>query len=138
MVFSLNFNKIDKIFIFPRRLKQSVGNTGDLRVETNAILLENDLDVNPFEDVLLEDLPLSGYIPTEQDLEGREDWRNHCIFTIDPETAKDLDDAVSCQLLANGNYEVTFYFPILLLCKKFVYIANNFPFLHYCNVRGYF
>lgn len=88
------------------RLKQSVGSTGDLRVETNAILLENDLDVNSFDDDLINGLPSGDYVPTEQDLEGREDWRNHCIFTIDPATAKDLDDAVSCQLLVNGNYEV--------------------------------
>lgn len=88
-------------------MKQSVGSTGDLRVETNAILLENDLDVNSFDDDLINGLPSGDYVPTEQDLEGREDWRNHCIFTIDPATAKDLDDAVSCQLLVNGNYEVS-------------------------------
>lgn len=33
-------------------------------------------------------------------------YRQHCIFSIDPPTAKDLDDALSCVLLPNGNYEV--------------------------------
>lgn len=33
-------------------------------------------------------------------------YRSHCIFTIDPPGAKDLDDALSCTLLANGNVEV--------------------------------
>uniref|UniRef100_A0A4W2EGQ5 DIS3-like exonuclease 2 n=1 Tax=Bos indicus x Bos taurus TaxID=30522 RepID=A0A4W2EGQ5_BOBOX len=29
-----------------------------------------------------------------------------CIFTIDPSTARDLDDALSCKSLADGNFEV--------------------------------
>uniref|UniRef100_A0ABI7Z8K4 RNB domain-containing protein n=1 Tax=Felis catus TaxID=9685 RepID=A0ABI7Z8K4_FELCA len=29
-----------------------------------------------------------------------------CIFTIDPSTARDLDDALSCKPLADGNFEV--------------------------------
>lgn len=33
-------------------------------------------------------------------------YRQHCIFSIDPPTAKDLDDALSCVLLPNGNYEI--------------------------------
>lgn len=45
---------------------------------------------------------------TEDDIMGREDWRHECVFTIDPDTAVDLDDAVSCKLLENGNYEVIF------------------------------
>ncbi|XP_033211110.1 DIS3-like exonuclease 2 isoform X2 [Belonocnema kinseyi] len=89
------------------KLIQSVGCTGDLRVETNAILLENDLDIKPFDDSLLRGLPPIGYIPTAMDLEGREDWRSSCIFTIDPATAVDLDDAVCCKPLDNGNYEVS-------------------------------
>ncbi|CAG0897653.1 unnamed protein product [Darwinula stevensoni] len=32
--------------------------------------------------------------------------REECIFTIDPETARDLDDAVSCERAGNGLYEV--------------------------------
>lgn len=32
--------------------------------------------------------------------------RKHCIFSIDPPTAKDLDDALSCVLLPNGNFEI--------------------------------
>lgn len=32
--------------------------------------------------------------------------RKECIFTIDPLTARDLDDAVSAKRLDNGNIEV--------------------------------
>jgi len=33
-------------------------------------------------------------------------YRKHCIFSIDPPSAKDLDDALSCVLLENGNYKI--------------------------------
>ena len=32
---------------------------------------------------------------TPQDLEHRDDWRQRCVITIDPETARDYDDAIS-------------------------------------------
>lgn len=40
----------------------------------------------------------------EAELKGRRDLREMNIFTIDGEDAKDLDDAVSIDLLPNGNY----------------------------------
>ncbi|NLB80740.1 MAG: ribonuclease R [Clostridiaceae bacterium] len=46
---------------------------------------------------------LPNEIPEEQ-LKGREDLTNRVIITIDGETAKDFDDAVSVELLENGNY----------------------------------
>ena len=33
-------------------------------------------------------------------------FREECIFTIDPETARDLDDAVSCERAGEGFYRV--------------------------------
>jgi Exoribonuclease R len=33
-------------------------------------------------------------------------FRDECIFTIDPLTARDLDDAVSCKELDNGNFKI--------------------------------
>lgn len=40
----------------------------------------------------------------ESDLVGRRDLRDQLIVTIDGEDAKDLDDAVTVQKLANGNF----------------------------------
>ena len=34
------------------------------------------------------------------------DFRNKNVFTIDPKTAKDFDDAVSIEKLRNGNFFV--------------------------------
>ncbi len=43
---------------------------------------------------------------TEKDLKGRRDLRTTTTFTIDPEDAKDFDDAISFKKLPNGHYEV--------------------------------
>ena len=40
-------------------------------------------------------------IPSSE-YEYRRDFRSDCIFTIDPATARDLDDAVSCMDLGSG------------------------------------
>ena len=43
---------------------------------------------------------------SRQDLQGRLDLRDQICFTIDPEDAKDFDDAVSLRMLENGNFEL--------------------------------
>lgn len=43
---------------------------------------------------------------TAKDLKGRKDFRKTLTFTIDPEDAKDFDDALSFKKMDNGNYEV--------------------------------
>lgn len=43
---------------------------------------------------------------TEQDLEKRRDFRSVTTFTIDPEDAKDFDDALSYEELDNGDLEI--------------------------------
>uniref|UniRef100_A0A336M229 CSON008101 protein n=1 Tax=Culicoides sonorensis TaxID=179676 RepID=A0A336M229_CULSO len=83
-----------------------LGKCGDLEVENEAILVQNNLDITPFSEEIIKQLPSSPYIIPEEEFAKRKDLRNMTIFTIDPLTARDLDDALSCRKLENGNYEI--------------------------------
>ena len=41
-----------------------------------------------------------------REIKQRTDYRNKNVFTIDPEDAKDFDDALSIESLENGNYSI--------------------------------
>ncbi|XP_044252405.1 DIS3-like exonuclease 2 [Tribolium madens] len=86
-------------------ITENLGLNGDLKVESLAILREFCLDPTPFGDDIREFLPKNCEISTGE-LQNREDLRKECVFTIDPITARDLDDALSCKELTNGNFEV--------------------------------
>ena len=43
---------------------------------------------------------------TDEDINERLDLRNDVIFTIDSESTKDMDDAISIKVLDNGNYQL--------------------------------
>jgi len=47
-----------------------------------------------------------GWKPTPEMLKGRRDFRSERIFTIDPTTAKDLDDALHIKQLPDGRVEI--------------------------------
>ncbi|XP_049808403.1 DIS3-like exonuclease 2 isoform X3 [Schistocerca nitens] len=85
---------------------QLVGEVGNKEAETTGILLEHGLDVTPYSDDMKGYFPQAPYHISEEEIQKRVDLRKECIFTIDPKTAKDLDDAVSCKLLENGNFEI--------------------------------
>ncbi|CAL8343650.1 unnamed protein product [Merluccius merluccius] len=88
-------------------LAKSLGQAGEIEPETEGILIEYDVDFSEFPDEVLACLPTSlpWCIPPEE-MSQRRDLRKECIFTIDPATARDLDDALSCKQLPDGNFEV--------------------------------
>ncbi|MCS7296611.1 MAG: ribonuclease R [Bacteroidia bacterium] len=73
--------------------------------EMHAILFEFDLPEGFPEDVLAEAAALPEGIPPEEEAR-RHDFRGIPTFTIDPEDAKDFDDAISLRQLPEGTYEV--------------------------------
>ncbi len=82
-----------------------LGNQGDNDTEMHAILAEFGL---PFKfPVQVEKVAekISEAI-TNEEISSRRDFRAVPTFTIDPEDAKDYDDALSLQTLPNGNLEV--------------------------------
>nr|XP_040027407.1 DIS3-like exonuclease 2 isoform X1 [Gasterosteus aculeatus aculeatus]XP_040027408.1 DIS3-like exonuclease 2 isoform X1 [Gasterosteus aculeatus aculeatus] len=89
------------------QLAKTLGQAGEIEPETEGILIEYEVDFSEFSDAVLNCLPknLPWTIPAEE-LSKRRDLRKECIFTIDPSTARDLDDALSCKRLPDGNFEV--------------------------------
>ena len=102
---------IAKITEWPRKAKnpfgeiiEVLGEPGDNETEMHAILAEFGLPYKFPEEVEKE----ADTIPvklTATDYEKRRDFRDVTTFTIDPEDAKDFDDALSLQKLSNGNWE---------------------------------
>ncbi|KAL6425778.1 hypothetical protein ACFW04_009680 [Cataglyphis niger] len=105
MMFLVSIDSWEQLYASGRILSV-VGEIGEIEAELQALILEHNLDISPYQKELLEELPDSDYILTDADKKDREDWRHECIFTIDPATAVDIDDAISCKILDNGNYEV--------------------------------
>jgi ribonuclease R len=103
---------IVKIKEWPGRDKNPVGEVievlgaaGENDVEMHAIMAEYGLPFDFPERVVkdAEEIPVE---ITKNDLKDRRDFRNTTTFTIDPEDAKDFDDALSIRKLENGNYEI--------------------------------
>ncbi|XP_054711205.1 DIS3-like exonuclease 2 [Uloborus diversus] len=88
------------------RLIKSLGNSGDIEAETTGVLIENGVDIDDFPISVMNCLPGPTWEIPSSEFQKRRDLRNQCIFTIDPASARDMDDAVSCNKLDNGNYEV--------------------------------
>ena len=69
------------------------------------ILIENGFS-SDYPDDVIKQVDAIPDIITEEEIANRRDFRNILTFTIDPDTAQDYDDAISYQVLENGNYEV--------------------------------
>lgn len=80
-----------------------LGHKDDPSVDILSIIRQFDLPVDYPEDVYeqTEDMPED---ITEAEIEGREDLRNIQTVTIDGDDSKDFDDAVSLDILENGNF----------------------------------
>ncbi len=82
-----------------------LGKPGEHNTEIHAILAEYGLPSEfPIEvEVFAQQIDTT---IQEDEIAKRRDMRNILTFTIDPKDAKDFDDALSFQLLENGNYEI--------------------------------
>lgn len=78
------------------------GRGSEMESQINAILHENAICCSEFSPESLSCLPSNTWEVPKDEIENRKDIRNLCIFTIDPSSATDLDDALSVQKLPNG------------------------------------
>lgn len=82
-----------------------LGEVGENETEMQAILIENGFRMRFSQRVLQEAENLSSEVSAEE-IKRRRDFRSTITFTIDPEDAKDFDDALSFKPLEDGWYEV--------------------------------
>ena len=86
------------------KIVRVIGYAGEHETEIHSILEEYGLPYDFPEDVLAEASAISTEI-SQSEIDERRDMRDVLTFTIDGETAKDLDDALSIQWV-DGNIEV--------------------------------
>lgn len=96
-------------------MKSTLGSAGDIGAETMRILKQYDLFEQEYPEEVLKSLDKyedeinketkEWRIP-EEEFKKRIDLRETRIFTIDPKSAKDLDDALSIQYIEDDIYEV--------------------------------
>lgn len=82
-----------------------LGKPGDHQTEIHAILAQYGLPYEFPPEVEKFANSLDTSIQAEE-IKKRRDMRDTLTFTIDPKDAKDFDDALSFEILENGNYEI--------------------------------
>lgn len=82
-----------------------LGKPGEHHVEMKSILADSGFPVNFPAAVEKEARKIAASF-SEKDYKNRKDFRDVFTCTVDPEDAKDFDDALSLRALANGNWEV--------------------------------
>ncbi|MGH0162794.1 UNVERIFIED_CONTAM: hypothetical protein FKN15_061556 [Acipenser sinensis] len=85
---------------------RNLGIAGDKETETEVLLLEHDVPHQPFSQAVLSFLPKMPWSITEEDFKSRTDLRHIGVCSVDPPGCTDIDDALHCRDLENGNLEV--------------------------------
>ncbi|KAK5167973.1 Translational repressor [Saxophila tyrrhenica] len=90
-------------------LVEQLGDAGDLKVETDALLRDNNFGPDDFSDAVIKNVGYEDWsveADGEAALEGRRDCREENTFTIDPNGSKELDDAIHFKDLGDGQVEI--------------------------------
>lgn len=90
-------------------LVEQLGEAGDLKVETDALLRDNNFGPDDFSDAVIKNVGHEEWSVAndgEGALAGRRDFRDEKTFTIDPNGSKELDDAIHFRDLGDGQVEV--------------------------------
>ncbi|KAM8738064.1 exosome complex exonuclease RRP44 [Acanthopagrus schlegelii] len=85
---------------------RSLGSAGEKDTEQEVLLLEHDVPHQAFSQAVLSFLPKMPWAITPEDMVNREDLRNLTVCSVDPPGCTDIDDALHCRELENGNLEV--------------------------------
>lgn len=87
------------------KMRAYIGHISDPSCDVAAAIEEYELD-DDFSQKILDEARAFGDSLSKEDLTNREDLRKLICFTIDPDTAKDFDDALSLTKQKNGDYHL--------------------------------
>jgi len=87
------------------KIIEVLGKPGEHDTEIHSILFDYDLPYK-FPEKVEKDAATIPIEITQKEISKRRDMRKVLTFTVDPKDAKDFDDALSFQVLSNGNYEI--------------------------------
>jgi exosome complex exonuclease DIS3/RRP44 len=87
----------------------TLGEAGDKEVETKVLLHEYKIPFEAFSAKVMACLPDEDYEINMDDAVGRRDLRHLPVVSIDPPGCKDIDDALHCIELPDGNLEIGAY-----------------------------
>lgn len=90
-------------------LVEMLGEMGDLKVETDALLRDNNFGPDDFSEAVLKNIGFDDWSigkESEEALGSRRDFRSETTFTIDPNGSQELDDAMHVKDLGHGVVEI--------------------------------
>ncbi|KAM9847835.1 exosome complex exonuclease RRP44 [Aulostomus maculatus] len=85
---------------------RSLGGAGEKDTEEEVLLLEHDVPHQAFSQAVLSFLPKMPWTITPEVMVNRVDLRDLTVCSVDPPGCTDIDDALHCRELDNGNLEV--------------------------------
>ena len=88
------------------KVRSVLGKAGEHETEMKAIIASKGFESDFPKHVLEEAQKLYEHAWSEEELKTRRDFRDTLTFTIDPDTAKDFDDAISYKELEDGRLEI--------------------------------
>ena len=95
-------------------LVEQLGRMGDLKVETDALLRDNNFSSDEFSDAVLRNVGLDEWslaIEDEAAIAARRDLREEQVFTIDFNGGAELGNAVHVKKQADGKIEIGIHVP---------------------------
>jgi DIS3-like exonuclease 2 len=105
-MFACQIIKWDQVNMAMGQLTKNLGDGNDMGARTEALLIQHEIDDRDFSRAVEACLPSVPFALPVDEIAKRRDFRKECVFTIDPLTARDLDDALSVEKLPDGNFRV--------------------------------
>lgn len=95
-------------------LVEQLGRMGDLKVETDALLRDNNFSNDDFSDAVLRSVGLQDWSLAKEDealVTARRDFREEKTFTLDMDGSVELSNAVHVKTLPDGKLEIGVHVP---------------------------